>query len=122
MVFAREKLGRRMWENSEKTFGCWSRFTKRGEGLNIWTKLEKVREVEVEGEEETRIDVEGGAEEESWRWGCGPERRGVEVEEALIEGTGWGEDGCRWTHSFVLEGFWGGEEFTDNDVYELFCR
>ena len=28
-------------------------------------KLEKAKEVEVEGEEETRIDVEGGAEDES---------------------------------------------------------
>ena len=68
----------------------------------------------MEGEEETRIDVEGGTEEESWCLGCGPERRGVEVEEALREGAGWMEDGrCR-TQSFVLEGFWGGGGFTKN--------
>ena len=86
-----------MQENSENTIGCWSHFTKRGEGLNIYTKLVKVREVEVEGEEETCIDVEGGAEDGSWCWGYGPERRGVEVEDGLREGAGWGEDGRRRT-------------------------
>ena len=80
----------------------------------MWTKLLKAREVEVEGEEEIRIDVEGGAEEESWRLVLGPERWGEEVEEALIDGAGRGDDGCRRTQSFVLEGFWGGGGFIKN--------
>ena len=68
-------------------------------------KLVKAREVEGEDEEETQIDVDGGAEVRMGRWGFGPERRGMEVEETLIEGAGRGEEGCRWTQSFVLEGF-----------------
>ena len=59
----------------------------------------------MEGEEETRIKVEGGTEEESGRLVCGLERRGVEVEETLIEGAGREEDGRRRMQSFILEGF-----------------
>ena len=61
----------------------------------MWTKLLKVREVDVGSEEETGIEVDGGAEVEMGRWGCGPERRGMEVEETLIDGAGWWEDGRR---------------------------
>ena len=51
----------------------------------------------MEGEEETWIEVEGGTEEGIWRLACGPERRGVEEEEAVREGGGRGEDGRQWT-------------------------
>ena len=112
MMFRCEKLGQRIRENSENITGCWSLFIRRGEGLNIWTKLEKVRE--VKGEEETRIDVEGGTEEGSWRLVLGPECWGEEVEEALIESARQGEEGRRRTQSFVLEDFWGGGGFTKN--------
>ena len=100
--------------NFGKTKKCWSHFIRSGEGLNIWTKLVKAREVEVEGEEETGIDVDGGAEVGMGRWGFGPERRGMEVEETLIEGAGRGEEGRRRMQSFVLEGFWGRGGFTKN--------
>ena len=68
----------------------------------------------MEGEEETGIDVDGGAEIGMGRWGFGLERRGVEVEETLIEGARQGEEGRWQTQSFVLEGFWGGGGFTKN--------
>ena len=79
----------------------------------MWTKLLKAREVEVGSEEETGIDVDGGAEVGMGHWGFGPERRGVEVEETLIEGAG-REEGRRRTQSFILEGFWGGGGCTKN--------
>ena len=94
---ARETWEPRKQVNSKKTKGCWSHFTKSGEGLNIWTKLVKAREVEVEGEEETGIDVDGGAEVGMGRWDFGLERQGMEVEETLIEGAGRGEEGRRRT-------------------------
>ena len=68
----------------------------------------------MEGEEETRIDVEGGTEEGSWRLVLGLERRGMKIEETLREGAGRGEEGHRQTQSFVLEDFWGGGGFTKN--------
>ena len=74
----------------------------------MWTKLLKAREVDVGSEEETGIEVDGDAEGGMERWGFGPERRGMEVEETLIEGAGREEVGRRRTQSFVLEGFWGG--------------
>ena len=61
----------------------------------MWTKLLKAKEVDVESEEETGIDVDGGGEVGMGRWGFGPERQGVEVEETLIEGTGREEEGRR---------------------------
>ena len=63
----------------------------------MWKKLFKAREVEVESEEETSINVDGGAEIGMGRWDFGLERRGVEVEETLIEGAGRGEEGLRRT-------------------------
>ena len=42
----------------------------------------------MEGEEETGIDVDGSAEVGMRRRGFGLERRGMEVEETLIEGAG----------------------------------
>ena len=80
-------------------------FYRSEEDLNMWKKLVKAREVEVGGEEETGIEVDGGAEGGMGRWGFRPERRGVEVEETLIEGAGRGEEGRRRTQSFVREGF-----------------
>ena len=71
----------------------------------MWTKLLKAREVEVGAEEETGKEVDGGAEVGMERWGFGPERRAVEVEETLIEGAKRGEEGHRRTQSFILEGF-----------------
>ena len=44
--------------NCGKTKGCWRRFTRSEEGLNIWTKLLKAREVEVGSEEEIGIEVD----------------------------------------------------------------
>ena len=63
--------------NAGKTEGCRSLVSRRGEGLNIVTKLWKAREVEVgREEEEGEIEVECGAERVRGRWGLGPERRG----------------------------------------------
>ena len=49
--------------NAGKTEGCRSLVSRRGEGLNILTKLLKAREVDVgREEEEGEIEVECGAE------------------------------------------------------------
>ena len=48
--------------NAGKTNGCRSLVSRRGEGLNMLTKLLKAREVDVGSEEEGEIEVEGGAE------------------------------------------------------------
>ena len=49
--------------NAGKTKGCRSLVSRRGEGLNILTKLLKAREVDVgREEEEGEIEVECGAE------------------------------------------------------------
>ena len=42
----------------------------------MWTKLLKAREVDVACEEETEIEVEGGAEIKRGRWGLWTELRG----------------------------------------------
>ena len=78
----------------------------------MWTKLLKAWEVDVRCEEETEIEVDGGAEVERGRWGFGPERQGfcggggftknleILVEVEVVEGTSTGID----TEEDVVEG------------------